>query len=160
MLNPEVQNSGLSCEIDRILPEIVSHDWHVQPDCQRTEIAFRLSGALFSPVRRTHCCESDCPRNLLTVSCVCESRQPTRPTGFPNVFHIRNSPESGGGAELRRATVSVFHFKGPEERFRRTPKRKTAKLRKELLEALTLKVPFETCLTNQGVRIKSRGRDD
>ena len=51
--------------------------------------------------------------------------------------------------------------KGPKNlRSGRAPKRKTAKLKKELNEVLASKVPFRTSLTNQGIRIKSRGRDD
>ena len=31
----EGDRGGLTCEIARILPESLSHDWHVQPSCQR-----------------------------------------------------------------------------------------------------------------------------
>jgi hypothetical protein len=46
------------------------------------------------------------------------------------------------GAQQFPSSIRRVPLKNTEKRFRRTPKRKTAKLRKELLEALALKVPF------------------
>jgi hypothetical protein len=52
--------------------ETSSHDWHVQPSCQRTEFAFRLSGALFSPEQRAH-----------TNAAFCLSSKPVQVIGLP-----------------------------------------------------------------------------
>ena len=68
--------SGPSCEIvSDLCPNPFSHDWHVQPSCQRPN---RLppERCVFSPVKicgvqpkgRNHRTAFDCPRNLLTIS--------------------------------------------------------------------------------------------
>ena len=59
---------GLSCEIvSDLCPNPFSHDWHVQPSCQRPNRLPPERRALRS--RRTHYeSESGCPRNLLTIS--------------------------------------------------------------------------------------------
>jgi len=80
-----------------LMPESISHDWHVQPSCQRPNRGpprrrefspgenarkrFRLSSKLYNhTVRR-------------------KSRQSSLPTEFPDDFHIGNfSAERGGRA--------------------------------------------------------------
>ena len=59
---------GLSCEIvSDLCPNPFSHDWHVQPSCQRPNRLPPERRAFRS--RRTHYeSESGCPRNLLTIS--------------------------------------------------------------------------------------------
>jgi len=52
--------------------------------------------------------------------------------------------EGGAGFFMQSATRNSISLPFWVSRFRRAPERKTAKLRKELLEALALKVPFET----------------
>jgi len=76
-----------------LMPESISHDWHVQPSCQRpnrgpprrrefspggnTRMRIRLSSKLYKhTVRR-------------------RSRQSWRPTGFPDDFHNGNSRGAG-----------------------------------------------------------------
>jgi hypothetical protein len=94
-----------------LMPEPISHDWHVQPSCQRPDRNpprrrefspgknarkhFRLSSKLYNhTVRRI-------------------SRQSSLPTEFPDVFHIGNILERDGEsskagklrAQRQRATV-------------------------------------------------------
>jgi hypothetical protein len=38
---------ALHCENDQTKTSSFSHDWHVQPDCQRSVAGFRLSGPLW-----------------------------------------------------------------------------------------------------------------
>ena len=57
----------------------------------KDRIAVRRSGAN-SVQANPHKCESDCPRNLTNILCFAKSCQPQHPTGFPDVFHIGNSP--------------------------------------------------------------------
>src|SRR6201981_2330658 len=61
-------HGGLSCEIvSDLCPNPFSHDWHVQPSCQRPN---RLPPERRAPSVQadSHECESDCPRNLLNIS--------------------------------------------------------------------------------------------
>jgi len=67
----------------RLSPEHSSHDWHVQPSCQRTESPSAWAVRLQSSPE-PHKCESDCPRNLFKVpSC----HPPVNPL-CPQVFHL------------------------------------------------------------------------
>ena len=65
----------------------------------KDRIAIRLSGAN-SVQAETHECESDCPRNPTNILCRVKPCQPEHPTGFPDVFHIGNSPFGSGAGEL------------------------------------------------------------
>jgi hypothetical protein len=77
-----------------LMPESVSHDWHVQPSCQRpnrgppkrcefspgepAQVRIRLSSKPYKHTARR------------------KSRQTTHPTGFPDVFHTWTDSGSGG----------------------------------------------------------------
>jgi len=73
-------------------PEPSSHDWHVQPSCQRTE-PLPPERALSVQYRNTHKCISACPRNLYKLRVLRGHCQPIAITGFPPVFHIRGVPK-------------------------------------------------------------------
>jgi len=73
-------------------PESSSHDWHVQPSCQRTE-PLPPERALSVQYRNTHKCISACPRNLYKLRVLRGHCQPIAITGFPPVFHIRGVPK-------------------------------------------------------------------
>ena len=78
------------------LPAPHTHDWHVQPSCQRPNRLIRLSGA--ASVQRnlkvradTRHSDSFCPRNLFTLPAAAQSCQPVALTGFPPVLHMAGS---------------------------------------------------------------------
>jgi len=63
---------SLSCEYARTWARTIpSHDWHVQPSCQRPKTlpawAGRIQSSQIFPCERgrSHLMESGCPRNLL-----------------------------------------------------------------------------------------------
>ena len=96
----------------------------------------------FSPVRRSHKCESGCPRNLLTVARGLQRVNSHIAQDFQKFSTSGQALNREAVLNPRRAdSISLPLWMG---RFRRAPERKTAKLRKELLEALALKVPFRT----------------
>ena len=86
-------------------PEPSSHDWHVQPSCQRTDplpperalsvqCRFAGVGTGFNPpgrakARRLHRPKPACPRNLYKLRVLRANCQPVAITGFPPVFHNR-----------------------------------------------------------------------
>ena len=88
-------------------PEPSSHDWHVQPSCQRTEplpperalsvqCRFAGVGTGFNPsgqakARRLHRHKPACPRNLYKLRVLRGNCQPVAITGFPPVFHSRGA---------------------------------------------------------------------
>ena len=162
-----------------LMPESVSHDWHVQPSCQRpnrgpperrefspgetARVRIRLSSKLYNhTVRR-------------------KPRQPMHPTRFPDVFHIGNSAYGmrageldrtkkqvphrlsarfgmtrllGSSARKLRATVCAFRFGLNHLQVRRISAQaeaKDRKLRKDpMLEVLAFKVPFgNACFPNE-----------
>ena len=59
------------------MPELFSHDWHVQPNCQRPNRlpperrAFSPGKSLGMRARRPHHTRFDCPRNLVKLSSRC-----------------------------------------------------------------------------------------
>ena len=171
-----------------LMPESISHDWHVQPSCQRPNRGpprrrefspgenarkrFRLSSKLYNhTVRR-------------------KSRQSSLPTEFPDDFHIGNFLQSGagelparsrfltglaarfgmtmlfGGATAARNSMSLPM--GVKRLLRRaysataafaTTRTEDKKLRKEL--CLLGGPCFEgTLRICNAFRMKSRGRDD
>jgi len=93
-------------------PEPSSHDWHVQPSCQRTEplpperalsvqCRFAGVGTGFNPsgqakARRLHRHKPACPRNLYKLRVLRGNCQPVAITGFPPVFHSRGAPALAG----------------------------------------------------------------
>jgi hypothetical protein len=84
-------HGGLSCEIDRTYARFRSLTTGTFNLVVKDRIAVRRSGAN-SVQANPHKCESDCPRNLTNILCFAKSCQPQHPTGFPDVFHIGNSP--------------------------------------------------------------------
>ena len=68
-----------------LMPEFVSHDWHVQPSCQRPNRG--------PPKRREFSPGGDARVRIRLSSkpykhtCGVKSCQSTHPTGFPDVFH-------------------------------------------------------------------------
>jgi hypothetical protein len=68
-----------------LMPESVSHDWHVQPSCQRPNR---------DPPERREFSPGENARVRIRLSskpykhtCSAKSCQSSRPTGFPDVFH-------------------------------------------------------------------------
>ena len=97
---------GLSCEIvSDLCPNPFSHDWHVQPSCQRPNRLPPERRAFRS--RRTHYeSESGCPRNLLTIS---SARDPVN-LHIPQHLHMFStcgtcSDWDDWGAQSREAFV-------------------------------------------------------
>src|SRR5258708_38463020 len=61
-------HGGLSCEIvSDLCPNPFSHDWHVQPSCQRPN-RIPPERREFSPGELAQG-ESDCPRNFTNIRC-------------------------------------------------------------------------------------------
>jgi hypothetical protein len=125
---------GLSCEIvSDLCPNPLSHDWHVQPSCQRpnrlpperrafspgepAQVRIRLSSKPYNNIGRAKPCQS------------------AHPTAFPRVFHMRKVFRMGGrGAQKARNSTQRYRlplWTSKTPIFRRTPKRKTEKLRKD-----------------------------
>jgi hypothetical protein len=80
-------DGGLSCEIvSDLCPNPFSHDWHVQPSCQRPN---RLppERRAFRSRRIRYKSKSGCPRNLANISCGVEPCQSAHRTEFPRDFH-------------------------------------------------------------------------
>ena len=131
------------------MPEFVSHDWHVQPSCQRP-IRFPPERRAFSPV-------------LIHTSAnqaVLETLQPysaaANPVNLriPQVFLMISTleyllnwirRERACSSSAQRATVCVFHSGGIRKiAISAHAKMEDLKLRKDHLEVLALKVPFRT----------------
>jgi len=77
-----------------LMPEFVSHDWHVQPSCQRPNRG---------PPKRCEFSPGGDARVRIRLSskphkhtCGVKSCQSTHPTGFPDVFHKWTVLGSGG----------------------------------------------------------------
>src|SRR5580698_10565277 len=71
-----------------LMPESVSHDWHVQPSCQRPNRG---------PPKRCEFSPGELAQVRIRLSskpykhtCGVKSCQSTHPTGFPDVFHKWN----------------------------------------------------------------------
>src|SRR5580700_8694658 len=85
-----------------LMPESASHDWHVQPSCQRPNrgppkrCEFSPGGNFGMRARRPHHKETDCPRNLTSIRRCAKSCQSALPTEFPDDFH--NWTVLGGGS--------------------------------------------------------------
>src|ERR1700688_540309 len=100
-------HGGLSCEIvSDLCPNPFSHDWHVQPSCQRPNRLPPERRAFSS--RRTHYkSESGCPRNLLNISF---ARDPVNAC-IPQHFHVIST--FGKVPELNAALGETFQsFRG------------------------------------------------
>ena len=78
-------------------PSHFSHDWHVQPSCQRTDplpperalsVQSRITEAR---ARRSRPHKPACPRNLYKLRVCDDHCQPVAITGFPPVFHKGSS---------------------------------------------------------------------
>jgi hypothetical protein len=95
-LNPKIQTQKSSKTMVvylvrsfGLMPESVSHDWHVQPSCQRPNRG---------PPRRREFSPGELARVRIRLSSKpykhtvrCKSRQSSLPTEFPDDFHIENS---------------------------------------------------------------------
>ncbi len=107
-------------------PEPSSHDWHVQPSCQRPN-RFPPERRVFSPEQRL-CRDgrlarpaeqssafpknnSACPRNLIKLLVLLLACQPIVPTGFPLEIHIGNSDRN------------CLAFARPDSRWRLSPRK-------------------------------------
>jgi hypothetical protein len=104
------RRSGTSCEIVQTYARMISHDWHVQPSCQRpnrgpperrefspggdTQVRLRLSSKPYKHTGGKRSC------------------QRPQPTGFPDDFHIGRirvgaagelhaKPKAGSSPDLR-----------------------------------------------------------
>ena len=77
---------------------ISSHDWHVQPSCQRPNSRDPPERRLFSPVRN----ESDRPRNLLKLPILLLACQRIGITGFTQVIHSSSTAAAKAAQELAR----------------------------------------------------------
>jgi len=110
--------------------ESVSHDWHVQPSCQRpnrgppgrrefSQAVCRvvpcgtLAGKSARPTQPT-----DCPRNLTNIRCGERSCQSSRPTGFPDDFH--SGKVWGAGQESCLRNLKSRSLTGLSARFEMT----------------------------------------
>ena len=126
-------------------PEPSSHDWHVQPSCQRTDplpperalsVQSRLAKAR---ARRSRPHTSACPRNLYKLRVLRDHCQPMAGTGYPPVFHSRGA-KSLSSQSIKRssahATKRIFH--SAPMPFRHKPMRKSISLKKDHLEVLAL----------------------
>jgi len=91
-----------------LMPESVSHDWHVQPSCQRPNRGPPRRRE-FSPggnaLRRNRLSSK-----LYKHAGAGESRQSALPTEFPDDFHIGSSGSEGGraGGDSRFLTIEPF----------------------------------------------------
>ena len=123
-------------------PEPSSHDWHVQPSCQRTdplppERALSVQSRLaFSRASRDHT-KPACPRNLYKLRVLCDHCQPDAGTGYPPVFHSRGA-KSLSNQYIKRssahATKRIFRLLTTPMPFRHKPRRKSISLKKDHLE--------------------------
>ena len=89
-----VRSSGLR-------PEQFSHDWHVQPSCQRPNRSPPERCASVQP--GAHKGVSGCPRNSFKLQVPPSPCQPIVPTGFPPVFHNRGATTEGPNWEPSRS---------------------------------------------------------
>jgi hypothetical protein len=100
----------------------------------KDRIAGRLSGAN-SVQTSAHECASVCPRNLLKLNVLPLLCQPAVLTGFPPDFHSGELDTSTWLVELLGAIERGFRFHMARP-IRRSPKRKSVYLRKDLVEVL------------------------
>src|SRR6202035_3801904 len=87
-----------------LMPESVSHDWHVQPSCQRPNRG-PPKRCEFSPggIAQVRIRLSSKPyKHTVRVT----SRQSSLPTGFPDVFHIGKNVRGASAGELRATAGS------------------------------------------------------
>jgi hypothetical protein len=121
-LNQEEQvevHGGLSCEIvSDLCPNPFSHDWHVQPSCQRPNRLPPERRAFSS--RRTRCKQrirlSSKPFKHIVRAKPC---QRSHPTVFPRVFHIGNAQDAPSGSS--KAQNSAQRYRLPLWIFAKTP---------------------------------------
>ena len=102
-------HGGLSCEIvSDLCPNPFSHDWHVQPSCQRPN---RLppERRAFSPGEpaRMRIRLSSKPFNHIVRVKPC---QPAHSTAFPRDFHMGNCRNGTRGARFKVSKVSEFQI--------------------------------------------------
>ena len=145
-----------------LMPEPISHDWHVQPSCQRPNR---------DPPRRREFSPGESTRMRIRLSSKLDkhtgrrkSRQSSLPTEFPDDFHIGNLAERDRRAQWNSSKNSAQPYGLPigagrpiSACFLRSPNTEDKKLRKDPLEVLALKVPFGNVVA---FRMKSRGRDN
>ena len=123
-------HGGLSCEIvSDLCPNPLSHDWHVQPSCQRPNrppperrefspdrILLCGTGSLTRSVEQSSTpptrTESDCPRNPTNILCRAKPCQRPHPTEFPPLFHIGKGDRECVAGELQQASVEERPFQG------------------------------------------------
>jgi hypothetical protein len=151
---------------------MISHDWHVQPSCQRPNRDPPRRHE-FSP-GETLLEHSDCPRNFTTIQCglypvnhhfpqnfqmisTSGIREDGRAAIDQQVPHRACSPirndNAFGGRSLQRATVwsSARNWRHFRRTHFATARTEDKKLRKDLyyLEVLALKVPFGSVLLSE-----------
>jgi hypothetical protein len=102
------------------MPELSSHDWHVQPSCQRTESPMPPKRRAFQSSADSHKCESACPRNSFKLPVSQGCCQPIVPTGFPPVLHSRGAAQNVPNQDLvlellarNETQSSARNFSGP-----------------------------------------------
>ena len=122
-----VRSSGLR-------PEQFSHDWHVQPSCQRPNRSPPERCASVQP--GAHKGVSGCPRNSFKLQVPPSPCQPIVPTGFPPVFHNRGAttegPNLGTIAELHARSRTAFRVQ--THAFSARAKAEAGSLKKDLVE--------------------------
>src|SRR5579862_6753504 len=79
-------HGGLSCEIVQTYARMISHDWHVQPSCQRPNRGPPGRGE-FSPGENARM-RIRLSSKLYNHTLRGKSRQSPLPTEFPDDFHI------------------------------------------------------------------------
>ena len=115
-------------------PEQFSHDWHVQPSCQRPNRSPPERCASVQP--EPHQCVSGCPRNSFKLQVPPSPCQPVVLTGFPPVFHNRGATTVG----LQWGTVAELHtrsrtlFRVQTHAFSARAKAEAGSLKKDLVE--------------------------
>jgi hypothetical protein len=135
-----------------LLPESLSHDWHVQPSCQRpnrtpperrefspgelARMRIRLSSKPYQHTVRRKILSTSTSHRLSTCFAHGEKFQfgkragelAGRPKADPLRQNRSESHTLGCGARLQRATVwssALAQNRNPAPNFRRTPRRKT-----------------------------------
>ena len=160
-------HGGLSCEIvSDLCPNPFSHDWHVQPSCQRPNRlpperrAFRSRRTRLCG--RTHKSESGCPRNPSNISF---APNPVN-ASIPQHFHVISTlgmlrTRRRGAQKLNTARNDIAFRSGflQRRRFLSACRSGRQKIEKRSLVGGPC---FEGTLQKptRCFRIRSRGRDD
>ena len=105
------------------MPELFSHDWHVQPNCQRPNRlpperrAFSPGKSLAMRARRPHHTRFDCPRNLVKLSSHCSPVNSLCTQDFHLFLHKRGARPSAPiqplGSSVYAQQNVIFRLRGP-----------------------------------------------